>query len=137
MQKQKIKKNIIKDDVFGWNILGKIIKIVVRSKNVPENVNLKIQTEDNEILVSDRIKNNTWVIHPINEIKEKNERVEEEILLLEEGIVEVEETIIEERVKFKDYYYAMGGVAFIVTGLQESESIDSIKIIYESNEEEG
>lgn len=137
MQKQHIKKNIIRDSIFGWKILGKIIKVVVKSKNLPENATLKIQTEDNEILFFDTIKNNTLTIYPINEIKEQVEEVQEELLLLEEGIVEVEETILEERIKFKDYYYTMGTVAFTILGLQEKEIIDSVKIIYESDEEEG
>lgn len=140
MIKKHKRNNIITNEVFGWNFQGKVVKINIKAKVVPEQAFIEVLTEEREILASQIISQRNTNIYPINKIEEEFEPIEEEmieVLTLNGQVIEISETVQGEPIinqTGQDYYYVSGNLAFRITGLQEGESINSVSVFYEFSE---
>jgi len=103
---------LIKEDNITSNIEkfvrceGMILKINIKSKIPLPNVVVQIENEDNEILFMGMLENKNMNIYPIHEI-------------VQGDIYKV------------DKFYSFGDIGLKVSGLEEGQVIDSIKLFYE------
>lgn len=140
LEKQK-RTNIIKDTQYTFPIHGKIVKFTAFAKRVPERTKIKVRTAEGEIVWEGIIKEHLTTVHPINVIRD-NVIVEMDpittIININgeefEQIVQPE-PVVRKEVVYSDYYYSLGSVQVTISGLNEGESVDEIRIMTDKNQE--
>lgn len=142
MLKKKRELNILNNKVFGWNIHGEIKKIHIKCNNVPVSARLEVFSEEGEKIHDNIISKSIENIYPKNIISETIEVpgvINYIEVKKENGLSYIEEVptppvFLEQEVSVEDFY-VVGNVAFKVTGLQEGEKIDDIRLVYKEEAE--
>lgn len=111
------------DCVKSLKIHGKILKIVVETKELSPNIDLEIKTEDQELLWKGNLQDKITTIYPINVIKEVD-------VNLNYLVNEIEPQLVTKEL-FSDYFYSLGSVGFKFENIEQGQCVKQVKVIYE------
>ncbi len=114
-------RNIISDCDKIYQFEGRLLKIVICCDQIPIGTEILFETDDGEILYDNTIQNTKQCIYPINKITEQyfEEVSDSDVIIVDEV--------------YKDYFYITGGIRMRIKGLQETDKINMIKIVYETS----